>query len=579
MQRRITKAAVIGSAGKGSAIAALCAGAGISTLLLDNVPAGLKEEEKKNPKARNQIVNAALDAMKKAKEPVFMDKDRDAILIRGGNLEDDFDKVRECDIIFEAISDDLKSKRQLYSRLEKGLKKTAIVASTTSGLPLKALSEGLNDEFVRNFVIMNFFVPVRYTRLLNLVRGPATDNDVCTFIGSWAEKSLGKTIVWAYDTPGSVGFEESGSPTFYVMKDRKKEYYDLDSNRYKNAMPLRKTIFLAEVKKDKGKVVKAGESASLIDLGDGVFDFECHSKMNATNRSAIESLQEALEYVTDNGVGLVLGNQASGPRAGFSAGDDLSAIMGLAQEKKYSEIDALIQEAQKAIMGVKYSSFPVVAAPYGPTLGWGCGVCLGADRIVAHVELYMGFIEIIAGLLPACGGMMQLWQGCSSAIQSGAKIVDYSEYFMPVFSTVVQARVSTSAMEARNMGFLKPTDKIIFNRDYLIEEAKKEVLALADNGYTPPVKKKIVVMGQTGLGMVLAQLNDNKVGGFISPHRQLITTKIAYCMSGGEAYQGLAVSEDYLLKLEREAYVELWKTESTLKMADQFMKTGKPLVI
>jgi 3-hydroxyacyl-CoA dehydrogenase len=314
-------------------------------------------------------------------------------------------------------------------------------------------------------------------------------------------------------------------------------------------------------------------------LDDGVYNLEYHSKMNAINKSMIDFIYKAGEYVKENGLGMVIGNQAPGIPGAFSAGGDLLYMITLAKQKKYSEIDSFVREAHNTIMSIKYSPYPVVAAPYGITLGGGCETCLASDRIVAHSELYMGLVEIGAGLIPSGAGMIHLWQRYMESVPTEAKIADYGAYFTPAFMTVAMAKTSASAAEARNMQFLRPTDRIVFNKDHLIGEAKKEILRIAENGYKPPVKKKIPVMGNAAQGLVSTGLYDMKNGGFISPHMEFIAGKIAYCMSGGDAYQGQAVSEDYLLKLEREAFVELWQTENTMKMAENILKTGKTLIL
>ncbi len=205
MVRRIEKVAVVGSGIMGGGIAALCASAGIKTLLLDIVPFDLKEEEKSDPKARNKIVQAGLEAQAKAKPAAFMNKKKDLKLVETGNLEDDFDKLSECDLIIEVVVENLKIKQDLFARIEKVKKPDAIIASNTSGLPLKEMSEGRSQNFKEHFLIMHFFNPARYMKLLELVAGSDTKKEVCDFIETWGEKTLGKGIVWAKDTPNFIG--------------------------------------------------------------------------------------------------------------------------------------------------------------------------------------------------------------------------------------------------------------------------------------------------------------------------------------------------------------------------------------
>jgi 3-hydroxyacyl-CoA dehydrogenase len=230
-------------------------------------------------------------------------------------------------------------------------------------------------------------------------------------------------------------------------------------------------------------------------------------------------------------------------------------------------------------MGTRYSSFPVVAAPYGLTLGGGCEVCLSADRIVAHSELFMGLVEIGAGLVPGGCGMINLWRKYVDSVPGNAKLTDMGGFFISAFMSVAQAKVSMSAAQARKNGFLGPQDRIVFNKDNLIGEAKKEVLKMLDDGYAPPMKKKIPVFGREAMGMLLAEVNNMNSGGFITPHMEFIAKKAAFCMAGGDLPQGTLVDEEYLMTLEREAFVDLWKTENTQKMAEHIMKTGKPLML
>ena len=807
MVRRIEKIAVIGSGIMGGGIAALCAGAGIKTIMLDIVPFNLNENEKKDPKARNKVVQAGLDAQLKARPSAFMDKKNDLNFLTTGNLEDDFNRLSECDLILEVVVENLKIKQELFAKIEKIKKRDAIVASNTSGLPLKSMVTGRTKNFKEHFLITHFFNPVRYMKLLECVAGPETKKEICEFIENWGEKVLGKGIVWAKDTPNFIGnrigvqliceafklieseditvkeiddmfgpafgmpntgvfaladlvgldtighlsknsyellkkderrdiyqlpkfvlnmiekkmfgnktkeqggfyktevdpktwkknkkfldvkkfefvnadkdalpacvkeakektelaekqqtiifgsskeskialklfssvliyaanripeisnnivgidnamkwgyawqsgpFEiwdslgvkklvtkmnadglavpdnvekmlKKGNKTFYKIKNGKRMYYDFKSGSYKEVVVSDKIIFLSNIKADKRKIVKSKPSASLIDLGDGVFNLEFHSKMNAVNIEMVHFIMESGEYVLKNGVGLVMGNQAPGTPGAFSAGGDLSYMLGLAKARKFTEIDSFIKDVHAAILGSKYASYPVVAAPYGMTLGGGCETCLAADRIVAHADLYMGLVEIGAGLVPGGCGMLHLWQRSMDSVPANVKLADYGAYLIPAFMLVAQAQVSTSAAEARNNGFLRPADRIIFNKDYLIGEAKKEVLKMLDDGYTPPAKKKYPAMGQEAQGMIWAEMLNLTTGGFLTKHMETIAKKAAYCITGGEARQGQLVSEDYLCKLEREAFVDLWKTEETRKMAEHMMKTGKPLMI
>ncbi|NOY69123.1 MAG: enoyl-CoA hydratase/isomerase family protein, partial [Deltaproteobacteria bacterium] len=370
----------------------------------------------------------------------------------------------------------------------------------------------------------------------------------------------------------------AGNTSFYKVEGAKTMFYDFASKSYKPVPVSDNVIVLANLRAD-NKVVKTTPSASLIDIGDGVFNLEFHSKMNAINKEMVNFMREAGEYVLENGVGLVIGNQAGGMPGAFSAGGDLSFMLGLAKAGKFTEINDFIAEVHTGIMATKYAPFPVVAAPYGLTLGGGCETCMSADKIVACADLFMGLVEIGAGLVPGGCGMIHLWQNFIKNIPPVAKLTDYAGFFIQAFMNVAQAKVSNSAADAMNKGLLKPTDRIVYNRDSQIGEAKKDVLKMVDDGYTPPRKKKYPVFGRDAKGMIYAEMFNMMSGGYMTPHMEFIAKKIAFCMAGGDVPCGTLVSEEYLMKLEREAFVELWKTENTQKMAEHIMKTGKPLFL
>jgi 3-hydroxyacyl-CoA dehydrogenase len=371
---------------------------------------------------------------------------------------------------------------------------------------------------------------------------------------------------------------DGGNATFYRIQNGKKQFFDFASGSYKDIKLSSNMIFLANLKAD-NKVIKSKPSCSLVDLGDGVFNIEFHTKMNAINGEIVDFMPEVAEYVKANGVGVVIGNQAPGMPGAFSAGGDLAYMGSLAKDKKFSEIDAFIKKVHTNLFGMKYAPFPVVAAPYGMTLGGGCECCLAADKIVAHTDLYMGLVEIGAGLLPAGGGCTNLWRKYIESKPDTVDVKDMAGFYVPAFQMVAMAKVSMSAAEARSNGFLGPKDRIVFNKDYLIGEAKKEVLKMVEDGYVAPAKTRIRVFGKDALGMIYAELFNMSNGKFITPHMEFIAKKIAYVLAGGEANQNAMVTEDYMLQLEREAFVELWKTENSQKMAEHILTTGKPLMI
>ncbi len=368
----------------------------------------------------------------------------------------------------------------------------------------------------------------------------------------------------------------AGCNSFYKTEKGKTYFYDFSSKAYRQLVVGENIVSLATLK-GAGQTVKTCVSATLIDLEHGVFCCEFHTKMNALNGEILNFLDESLDYVNRNGAGLVIGNQAGGTPGAFSAGADLVMMGNLAKEKKYDQLESASKTLQDLLQKIRYETFPVVAAPFGMTLGGGCEICLSADRIVAHAELYMGLVEIGVGLLPAGGGCLNLWKKFLSSIPEAVSDVDLSKFFLPVFMNIAMAKVSTSAAEARSIGFLGPTDRIIFNRDFLIAEAKKEVLKMATDGYVPPLKRKIKVIGQSAQGMVDAEIYNMLNGKFISEYDAFLARRIAFVISGGDVRENSEIDEDVILKLERDAFKDFWKEEKTIARVEHMLKTGQPL--
>ena len=369
---------------------------------------------------------------------------------------------------------------------------------------------------------------------------------------------------------------KTGNTSFYKTENGTVFYYDFESESYKERMVSENILSLAAVKA-KGMVVKTSESASLIDLDDGVFCLEFHTKLNSLNQQIIEAIHEAREFINTEGIGLVIGNQAGGMPGAFSAGANLADMVAAAKVNQYEGIELMVKDLQYGLQKLRYASFPVVTAPYGLTLGGGCEVCLASDKIVAHAELYMGQVEIGVGLIPAGGACLNLMKKFLSSLPDVVTDFDLAKFFLPVFMAIAMAKVSISAADARVNGFLGPRDRIVFNRDYLIGEAKKDVLKMVDEGYAPPPKRKIKVLGQAAQGMVSVEISNMLNGKFITEYDALLAKKIAYVISGGDVRDNAEVEEDVILTLEREAFVELLKEEKTLARIDHMLNTGKPL--
>jgi 3-hydroxyacyl-CoA dehydrogenase len=797
--RRIKQAAVIGSGVMGSGIAAIFASAGIKTLLMDIVPFDLSEEEKKDPAARNRIVSTGFENLLKGMPSALMHP-ADAAHIRIGNLEDDFDKLAECDWIVEVVVENLKIKQDLLKRIEPVRKKGSIVTTNTSGIPLKNMSEGLSSDFRQHFMGTHFFNPVRYMHLLELIPGEETLTEVLDFVTDFGERILGKGIVWAKDTPNFVGnrigvygiqcamhalveqgltipeadallgpvmgrpktanfktadlvgldtlghvahntyelvvddedrdafklpgfvsrmienkilgnktrggfykkekgpegkkiplvinpetgeyeqyaapqfpclaaakqartlpdkmkavisgddkgakyawtvlaalliysakripeiadtivetdnamkwgynyqmgpFEswdaigvaesvarmelegmvvpenvktmlQKGNTSFYKLENGKVQFYDFASGSYKDVAVNERAISL-NLLADAGNVVQACPSASLVDLGDGVFCCEFQTKMNALNSELIDFMHESLDYVEANGVGMVIGNQPTGPAVAFSAGANLVEVVTAVKEGRFDDISRLIRGLHGAVQRSRYEAFPVVAAPYGLALGGGCEVCLGADRIVAHAELYMGLVETGVGLLPAGGGCLNTWKKYVGTLPAAVKDADLMKFFVPVFTNIAMAEVSSSAAHARANGYLGATDRIVFNRDLLIGEAKSEVLKMAGDGYAPPLKKKITVLGTSAQKAMDAYLSEMVKNKQISEYDAYLGKRIAAVISGGDVTSGSEIDEQVILDLELATFLDLLKEQKTQDRISHMLKTGKPL--
>ncbi len=390
--------------------------------------------------------------------------------------------------------------------------------------------------------------------------------------------SVKKMEAEGYPVPGKIKkMLADGNDAFYRTENGKRFFYDFASESYKPESVSDNIIYLSALR-NAGKVVKSSGSASLIDLGDDVYCCEFHTRMNAINGEIVDFMGEAIDFVGENGAGLVIGNQAGGMPGAFSAGGDLHYMSGLAAEGKYAEIESFLEKAQTGMQKARYAHFPIVAAPYGMTLGGGCEVCLGAaDMIVAHADLYMGLVEIGVGLLPAGGGCLNLWKKFLSGVPAAVKDFDLAKFFVPVFMNIAMAKYSNSAADARANGFLGINDRIVFNRDYLIGEAKKEVLRLAEAGYAPPLKKKVRVLGETAQGMINGEIHNMLEGRFISEYDAFLARRIAFVIGGGEVRGNSEVEEEVILKLEREAFVDFWKEEKTRARVEHMLKTGKPL--
>ncbi len=799
MARKIERAAVLGSGVMGSAIAAHLANAGIPSLMLDMVPRELTPAEEakgltlESPAVRNRLGSEALARCLKSRPAPFFHKDL-AALVEVGNFDDDWARIGEADWIIEVVKEDLKIKKLVLAEAAKHRKPGSIVTSNTSGLSVKSMADGLDDDFRRNFMGSHFFNPPRYLKLLEIIATDETDPEVLAELGEFVDRRLGKGVVRATDTPNfvanrvgvfgmldairamaeqnltveevdfltgpvvgrpkSASFRTAdlvGLDTFLAVAanvydgcpdDEARELFqppalltgmvekgllgeksgggfykkhrdeegnrtiltlDLESLDYRekqkakfgevegsrsiedpaervaaiafgkgracdftwrtlshlfaycahrvgeicedpspiddgmkwgfaweagpfelwDAMGLRKVVGrmieegvalpdwvgamleagaesfykledgrlsvwhpgkgeYREFPDDPGKLnldhlraaggeLKRNAGASLVDLGDGVACLEFHSKMNAIGGDIVGMVGKALAEVDKNYDGLVIGNQG----ANFSVGANLMMVLLEAQEANWEELDLMVRAFQRANMALKYADKPVVVAPFGMTLGGGAEFVLHGQRVWASAETYIGLVEVGVGVIPAGGGTKELY------LRQLERWTGTDNLLPPVraaFETIGMAKVATSAVEARELCFLRGSDGYSMNRDRLISDAKQTVLGMAAAGFDPGrPRTDIPVMGRAGKGTLAVGIYNLAEGRYISEHDSKVGSKLAHILCGGDLTGTQTVTEQYLLDLEREAFLSLLGERKTLERIQHILKTGKPL--
>lgn len=799
MERSIQKAAVLGAGVMGAAIAAHLANAGIQTYLLDIVPTKLTDQEEKkgltleHPAVRNRIAIEAKERLLKAKPaPLFVKRNGEWII--PGNLEDDLFRLKEMDWIVEAVVENLDIKQKLWEKVEQNWTEGTIVSSNTSGVSINKMIEGRSEAFRRHFLGTHFFNPPRYMKLLEIIPGNDTDENVLSFMKRFGERVLGKGVVVAKDTPNfianrigtygllitfeemkkegfsveevdamtgtvigrpksatfrtldmvgidtfvhvaanvhknvadeqekaafvvpetmskmvekrwlgdktgqgfyqkkktesgreilslnyreftytpmkkvklaaieqakaagglekrlktlvyspskegrfvwnvlkkvllysaaklpeiaddivsvdramrwgfnwelgpfetwdAIGVQESvarmkqegeiiphwveemlakGKTSFYE-KENGVAYYHTLTGELKEEERAREWLRLVEYKK-KAKPILSNPGASLIDIGDEVACLEFHSPNNAIGFDIIEMLYKSLAEVEKNYRGMVIGNEAKN----FCVGANLMMVLMEAQDDNWDDINYLIHRFQQASLAIKYSRKPIVAAPFGMTLGGGVEVCLPADKIQAAAEVYMGLVEVGVGLIPGGGGTKETLIRATKAAEEVDPKADLQPFVNKAFETIALAKVSTSAEEARELGFLRRGDSVSMNRDHLLYDAKQAVLALDMAGYTPPRQEKIRVVGADGKAVLELAAYTMRQGGYISDHDMKIASKLAHVLAGGDVNRNTYVTEQYLLDLEREAFLSLCGEPKSQERMHHMLVKGKPL--
>jgi 3-hydroxyacyl-CoA dehydrogenase len=803
MATPIRRAAVIGAGVMGSGIAAHFANAGVEVLLLDVVPpvdsgapaasvaaTATGGVEKLDRAARNRVAATALDKALKARPAAFFHKDR-ARLVSVGNIDDDLEAVRGCDLVIEVIVEKMEPKRALFARLDAIVGESTVVASNTSGLRIAEMTEGRSEGFRKRFLVMHFFNPTRYMKLLELVPGPDTSPATLERVRQFGEDLLGKGIVVGKDTPNFVGnrigvyammtaihlmldegltpedtdaitgepmahpksasfrtgdlvgidtlvhvadhcfaalpndesrktfevppyiramvekkllgdktrggfyrrardgtietldpktleyrlragdkeiravskemaavedprerlrklvwggttrasvfawkvlsrilvysarrigeiaddvvaiddamkwgynwelgpFETwdalgveavvermrrdgiaippsvdamlgAGAKSFYTSDGR---VFDLLKKTYRARASDPRAAPLTVLRKGGAPVLK-NDGAEAWDLGDGVLGLTFKTKANSIDPDVIQMMTESVARAERDFRALVIANQGEH----FCVGANLFLTVMAASQKQWDSLRAMVKGFQLACQRLKYASVPVVAAPFGMTLGGGLEVCLGATGVQAFAETYAGLVEVGVGLLPAGGGVMNLLWRAFEAIPEGATVDAYG-LVTQVFKNVALARVATSAEEAKAFGYVRSQEGVSFDRARLLSEAKARALGLAASGWHAPPPRAYVLPGESGiatLGMLVRTLVD---AGQASEHDAKIANKLAVVLCGGVAGASHEVSEDEMLELEREAFVSLCGEPKSQERMQYMLMNNKPL--
>lgn len=362
----------------------------------------------------------------------------------------------------------------------------------------------------------------------------------------------------------------SGNKSFYTIKEGATYFYDIPTKTQTKVPGQDAFIILDNIRKSNEVFKNSG--VVIEDLGDGILNCEFQSKMNTIGGDVLAGLNKAVDLAEKDFQGLVIGNQA----ANFSVGANIGMIFMMAAEQEYDELNMAIKYFQDTMMRMRYSAIPTVAAPHGMALGGGCELSMHADKVVAAAETYIGLVEFGVGVIPGGGGSKEMTLRAQDLFRKGdVELNILQEYFL----TIGMAKVATSASEAFDFGILqKGKDVVVVNKDRQIATAKAYAKLMAEQGYTQPVKRTdIKVLGKQALGMFMVGTDAMEASRYISEHDQKIANKLAYVMAGGDLSEPTLVSEQYLLDLEREAFLSLCTERKTLERIQHMLKTGKPL--
>ena len=361
----------------------------------------------------------------------------------------------------------------------------------------------------------------------------------------------------------------SENKSFYTVCDGAKYYYDITSKNQKKIPGQDSFIILDNIRE--AKTIWSNSGASIQHLGNGVLNVEFQSKMNTLGGEVLQAINKGIDLAETEYDAVILGNQA----ANFTVGANLAMVFMMAIEQEYDELNFSVKYFQDTVMRLRYSSCPTIIAPHGYTFGGGCELSMHADKVIAAAETYIGLVEFGVGIIPGGAGSKEMALRASEGVlKDDVKLNKLRNYFI----NVAMAKVATSAHEAYDLGFLKEhKDIVVVNKDRQIATAKRHAIQMLEDGYTQPVPKEVLVYGQQALGMFLVGTDSLVNGHFASEHDQKIANKLGYVMAGGDLSEPTMVSEQYLLDIEREAFMSLMTERKTLERIEHMLKTGKPL--
>ncbi len=372
-----------------------------------------------------------------------------------------------------------------------------------------------------------------------------------------------KAAPWVYD------MVKSGTTSFYTTENGTLNYYNIPSKAKEKVAGMENFIVLEHIRDN--NTIWSNSGCNLTDIGDGIVNLEWRTKMNSIGGEVLEGIQKSIEIAEKNHKGLVIANQGTN----FSVGANIAMIFMMAIEQEYEEIDFAVRAFQNTTGRIRNSSIPVVVATHGMTLGGGCEIALHADHVQASAETYIGLVEMGVGVIPGGGGTKEMAKRASDAYFSGdIQLPTLKERYL----NIGMAKVATSAQEAIELDLLlKNRDKVTVGFNNLITDAKAAALNLANQGYSQPVPEKIKALGKDGLGMFMVGTHSMHAAGYITEHEKLMSEKLAYAICGGDLSAPTLVSEQYLLDLEREAFLSLCGERKTLERIEHMLKKGKPL--